>query len=71
MINLSKIKKKLNYTERDIFVCSTKKRFISKKAAFEKNTRSYKCPICFCWHRATKINKKDIFKDFFRTYRIK
>lgn len=59
---------KINYTERDVFICLTKKRYLSKKAAFEKNTRSYKCPVCFCWHKATikKIHKKHLFKDIYR-----
>ena len=62
--------KKLIYTERDIFICSTKKRYQSKKAAYEKNTRSYKCPICFCWHKATikKIHREHPCID---AYRIK
>lgn len=59
---------KINYTERDVFICLTKKRYLSKKAAFEKNTRSYKCPVCFCWHKATikKFHKKNPFKDIYR-----
>ena len=58
----------LNYTDRDVFICLTKKRYLSKKFAFEKNTRPYKCPICFCWHKATikKIHKKHPSKDVYR-----
>jgi hypothetical protein len=54
--------------ERDILVCSTKRRYFSIKEASAKNFRPYKCPICWCWHRATvdRIHKKNPLKDCYR-----
>ena len=65
-MQLTKIVK--DFTDRDIFICSTKKRYHSKKKAKEKNFRTYKCPICWCWHRATinSIHQKHPLKDCYR-----
>ena len=63
----------MNFTDRDIMVCASKKRYFSKLAAREKNMIPYKCEICYCWHRTSpkKIHRKHPLKDQYRMQKLK
>ena len=63
----------MSFSQRDVMVCASKRRYLSKRSAREKNTKPYKCPICFCWHRTTvkKIHDANPLKDSFRIKKLR
>jgi hypothetical protein len=62
----------MNFTQRDILVCASKRRYFTAKQARAKNIVPYKCKICFCWHRSTKkkLHQQHPLKDQYRKLRM-